>query len=137
MTYAKPLPEPDVWSRPFWEAAQQHELRMQRCAGCGHLRFPPGPTCTRCLSPEASWELLSGRGRIWSWTVFHQLYYAGFKDELPYNVALVELEEGPRLYTNIVGIENDALREGLAVEVTFEQATDEITIPRFRPAASA
>lgn len=134
MVYTKPLPTPDVWSQPFWEAARHHELRMQRCAGCGHVRFPPGPACPRCLSAEASWDLMSGRGRVWSWTVFHQLYYAGFKDELPYNVALIELEEGPRLYSNLVGIANAAIREGLPVVVTFEPATDEYTIPRFRPA---
>lgn len=137
MSYTRPLPEPDVWSMPFWEAARKGELRMQRCDGCGHVRFPPGPACPRCLSPTATWAVLSGRGIVWSWTVFHQLYYQGFKDDLPYNVALVELKEGPRLYTNLVGIANDAIREGLPVEAVFEQATDTWTIPRFRPSSRA
>ena len=134
MEYTKPLPAPDVWSLPFWEATRRHELRMQRCDACGHVRFPPGPTCPRCLSTAATWAPLSGRGTVWSWTVFHQLYYQGFKGELPYNVALVELEEGPRLYTNLVGVANEAIREGLAVVVAFEEATEAWTIPRFRPA---
>jgi uncharacterized OB-fold protein len=107
---------------------------MQRCDNCEHVRFPPGPTCPKCLSAEATWTKLSGRGAVWSWTVFHQLYYPGFRDLLPYNVALVELEEGPRLYTNLIGVENEAIEEGMPVEVTFEDATEEWTIPRFRPA---
>jgi uncharacterized OB-fold protein len=134
MAYERPLPQPDVWSVPFWEAAKRHELQLQRCDRCGRVRFPPGPTCPGCLSAEATWTALSGRGTVWSWTVFHQLYYAGFRDLLPYNVALVELEEGPRLYTNLVGIENADIKEGMPVVVTFEDATEEWTVPRFRPA---
>lgn len=132
MDHAKPLPALDVWNRPFWEAARGGVLRMQHCAGCDHTFFPPGPVCPKCRGATLEWRDLSGRGAVVSWVVFHQLYFKGFADELPYNVTLVRLDEGPLLYTNVVGIPNDALATGLRVEVVFEKATEEISIPRFR-----
>ena len=75
----------------------------------------------------------SGRGSVYSWIVVHQRYNRAFEDDLPYNVAIVELEEGPRLLSNIVGIENEGIRPGLSVEVTWDDVTEEITLPKFRP----
>jgi uncharacterized OB-fold protein len=134
MDYLKPLPVIDNWSRPFWQAARDGQLRVQACTACGHLFFPPGPVCPKCLGDALEWRQMSGRGTVESWVVFHQAYYKGFADELPYNVAMVRLEEGPCLFTNIVGIDNAAIRRGLPVEAVFEKATDEVTIPRFRAA---
>jgi uncharacterized OB-fold protein len=134
MDYLKPLPAVDNWSRPFWQAARDGQLKIQACTGCGHLFFPPGPVCPKCLGDALEWRPVSGRGTVESWVVFHQAYYKGFADELPYNVAMVRLEEGPFLFTNLVGIDNAAIRRGLPVEAVFEKATDDVTIPRFRAA---
>ena len=130
--YAKPLPKVDSISRPYWEAARRHELRLQRCADCGTVRFPPKLRCPACLSAAATWELMSGRGRVWSWIEMHQQYFAGFKDEVPYIVLWVELDEGPMIMTNLVDSDPARLRCDAAVEVTFVDVTDEITLPQFR-----
>jgi uncharacterized OB-fold protein len=136
MSYEKPLPVIDVWSRPFWEGAKRHVLTMPCCRKCGHIFFPPGPICTACRSHEVEWKELSGSATVESWVVFHQNYFKGFAAEMPYNVALVRLAEGPQLVTNLVGIANDDIRAGLPVEVTFAEATDEISIPKFKPVGS-
>jgi uncharacterized OB-fold protein len=82
---------------------------------------------------ESEWVTVTGRGRLYTWVVVYQRYHPGFAQETPYNVAIVELDEGPRLVTNIIGCQNEALRIGMEVEVTFDDVTDEITLPRFRP----
>jgi uncharacterized OB-fold protein len=136
--YAKPLPNLDnPRTKPFWEAARQHELRIQRCPDCGYYRYPPAPRCPECLAVNDDWVRVSGRGKIWSFNVYHHLFAKSFADDLPYNTALVELDEGPRLITNIVGIPNDQLRIDLPVEVWFEDVTDEVALVKFKPAASA
>jgi len=134
MAYEKPLPALTVWNRPFWEACKNHELKLQFCASCGHTWNPPGPVCPGCLSKEWEWKKLSGRGEVGSWVVFHQNYFKGFKDDIPYNVSVIELEEGPRIFTNIVGCKNEDIRDRMKVEVTFEDVTGEITLPKFKPA---
>lgn len=131
MTAQKPLPTIDVWSRPFWEAAKREELLVQKCADCAHHLFPPGPVCPACQSGALIWVEVSGKAIVESWVVFHQLYFKGFEPELPYNVAMVRLEEGPLLMTNVAGIDNAELRRGMTVQVTFDALTEEITVPRF------
>ena len=129
----KPLPRPSEDSAPFWEAAFRGELRMQRCGDCGHVRFPPALLCARCLSERAEWVPLSGRGTVYSWIVVHQSQHPAFNADVPYNVAIVELEEGIRMHTNVVECANEDLRIGMPVEVVFEKIDDEITLPKFRP----
>jgi uncharacterized OB-fold protein len=131
--YSKPLPVRDAENAPYYDALQRHELRLQRCPN-GHFRYPVSPVCPDCLSPEFSWELVSGRGTVYSFIVVHQVYDPGFKDEVPYNVAVVELAEGPRLVTNIVGCRNEDVRVGMAVAVRYEDATPEFTLVKFAPA---
>lgn len=131
--YTKPLPVIDVWNKPFWEGTKEHKLMVQKCNECGLLRFPPGPTCPSCLSTQNKWVQLNGHGIVRSWIVFNYLYYKGFADELPYNVATVELDEGIKLITNLVGVENDQISTGMAVKVVYEDVTDEITLPKFTP----
>ena len=130
--YSKPLPEITEDNQPFWDGCKQHKLLLQRCSKCSHKR-DASPVCPECLSGEHEWVEASGKGSIYSWIVVHQRYNRAFEDDLPYNVAIVELEEGPRLMTNIVGIENDDIRPGLSVEVTWDDVTDEVTLPKFRP----
>lgn len=130
--YAKPLPTLTADNRPFWESCREGRLCLQRCGGCGHVRYPISPFCPRCLSGEFEWSAVSGRGTVFSYIVFHQAYHPAFKDDLPYNVALVQLDEGPRMYSNIVGTPNNEVRIGDPVEVVFDPVTPQITIPRFR-----
>jgi uncharacterized OB-fold protein len=129
----KPLPRIDEESRGFWEALVRHELYFQRCAACGKARFPPRALCPACLSPATTWVRASGRGSVYSFTVTYQNQAPGFRDELPYVLAIVELAEGPRLVTNIVGCAPEAVRVGMEVEVVFDDVTPEVTLAKFRP----
>jgi uncharacterized OB-fold protein len=131
--YTKPLPVISGINEPYWEAAKRHELRLQQCRRCVKFWYPFGPVCPHCWSREYDWNRLSGRGKVTSWVVFHQLYFEGFKDELPYNVVQVELDEGPRLLSNLVGVKNDEISIGMPVEITFDDVTDEVTLPKFQP----
>ena len=131
--YNKPLPAISSLNRPYWDALKRRELRLQKCAGCGKVWYPPSPLCPTCWSREFTWERLSGRGRVNSWVVFHQSYFRGYDDELPYNVAEVELDEGPRLLTNLVEIKNAEIRAGMPVEIVFDDVTAEVTLAKFRP----
>ena len=130
--YAKPLPEITDDTRSFWEGCKRHELLLQKCTNCGHMRFA-SPTCPECWSMEHEWVRSGGRGTVYSWVVIHQRYSRAFEDDLPYNVAIVELEEGPRLLSSLVGIENEAIRPGLPVEVTWEDVDGEFSLPKFKP----
>lgn len=133
--YAKPLPAISSLNKPFWDGLKNRELRLQKCGGCALVWYPPSPMCPRCWSREFSWARLSGRGRVSSWVVFHQAYFRAFEPDVPYNVAEVELEEGPRLTTNLVGVGNEEIRAGMPVEIAFEDVTGEITLAKFRPRA--
>jgi uncharacterized OB-fold protein len=93
--------------------------------------------CPRCLDARFAWEPVSGRGRVFSFVVFHQVYHRAFAADVPYNVALVQLEEGPFMFSNVVGIANDDLRCDLPVTVVFDRVTDGLTLPRFRPSGTA
>lgn len=130
----RPLPELDDASAPFWEAAARHELVLQRCAPCGSLRHPPRPMCPRCRSFEHTWERASGRGRVWSWVVAHPPVLPAFADKVPYNIAVVELEEGVRMIGNILDCPATQIHEGMEVVVDFEDAGEGMSLPQWRPA---
>lgn len=135
--YARPRPVITPVTRPFWEAARRHELRLQKCADCGHVNWPIGPVCQSCWSKRLSWEPMSGKGRLHSWVRFHKAYLPGFEDNLPYPVALVELVEGPRLISHIKGLDYSKFRSGLELTVDFDDVAADLTLPVFRPLASA
>lgn len=118
-------------NREFWSACERHELVAQRCNGCGKVWYPPSHECPECLASDFAWARLSGRGSIYSWVVFHHQYDPAY--EPPYNVAVVELDEGIRMPTNIVGCPLDEIEIGMPVEVTFEGMPDGVVLPRFRP----
>ena len=134
--YTKPLPAISSLNRPYWEGLTQRRLVMPQCNECGKFWYPPTPFCPVCWSRDFTWQRLSGRGRVNSWVVFHQSYFSSFKDDIPYNVAEVELEEGPRLLTNLVEVDNADIQIGMAVEVCFDDITDEVTLAKFRPRKS-
>ena len=130
----KPLPAADELSQPFWEAAKQHRLVIQRCQECGYFNHPPRPACDACQSQQLQFESVSGRGTIYSFTVMYQPNIAGFEDQIPYVNILVELEEQPLLFmvANLPGSERDKVRIGRRVEAYLEDVNDEITLPQFR-----
>ncbi len=129
----KPLPRIDEESRGYWEGLARHELWLQRCGACGRLRFPPRAVCPSCLASAITWVRASGRGTVYTFTVTYQNHAPGFRDELPYVLAIVELEEGPRLMTNVVGCAPDAVRIGMPVEIVYDEVTPEVTLAKFRP----
>jgi uncharacterized OB-fold protein len=131
--YLKPIPVPSEDSQPFWAAAKRHELSLQRCGTCGSFRFPPAPVCPECTALGGDWTKLKGRGTIFSFVVFHRAFHKSFEKDVPYAVALVELEEGPRLVTNIVGVAPDQIRCDMPVELVFEDVTPKCTLPKFKP----
>ncbi len=133
--YRKPLPRIDEEARGYWEALARHELYFQRCRDCGTKRFYPRALCPVCLSSATEWVRASGRGVVYSFTVTYQNQAPGFREELPYVLAIVELDEGVRMMTNVVGCAPDAVRVGMPVQVVFEDVTAEITLPKFRPAS--
>ena len=130
--YAKPLPRVHDLNRPFFDGALAGELTLQHCDECGHVWFPSAQCCPRCLSRQITWKPVSGRGRLWSWVVMHQRYIPAFGDDLPYAVAFVELAEGPFMMSSIVDARPEELACDLPVQVVFEQATDEVALPKFR-----
>lgn len=131
--YKKPLPEITAESRPFWEGCRQHRFLIQRCADCGALQHYPRGICARCWGANLEWRPSAGRGSIYTFTVTHRTQARGFRDELPYVLAWVELEEGPLVMTNIVGCDPARLRIGMPVRVTFQDVNPEISIPQFTP----
>lgn len=130
--YTKPLPTITAENREFWDVARRGAIRMQKCGACGHIRYPIAHCCPKCLSYDFVWTDLSGNGAIFSYVVFHQVYNQAFKDDVPYNVALIQLDEGPRMYSNIVGVPNDKPKVGDRVTAVFDAVTPEVTIPKFR-----
>lgn len=133
-TPSRPLPDtvsPLVGH--FWRAVGAGRLEFQRCAACGYLRWPPAPLCPECLAPGGDWIAVDGHGAIWSFAIYEHVYHEAFRGEVPYNVALVELDAGPRLITNIVGLPNDELEIGLRVRPVFEADERGVTLVRFRP----
>ena len=133
--YEKPLPAPTGETKPFWDYCKKHELRLQKCSQCGYIRNPQSILCPKCQSMDSEWVKLSGKGKVFSFIVFHQAYAKVWADELPYAVASVELEEGPRMMTNIIGCKTDDIKIGMPVEVQFEDITDEFALPKFKPKA--
>lgn len=134
--YAKPLPQVTPEMKPFWDAARRHELVVQRCTGCGTHRFPARDICSRCLSRDAAWTPVSGRGSVFSWAIMHQVYHPGFAAEVPYAVVVIELDEGARLVSNLVDCAPADIRAGMPVEVVFDDVAPDVSLPKFRPRRS-
>jgi hypothetical protein len=132
-TKAAPRPTPET--QPFWDGCAAGELRLQRCTSCDAHYFPPRPFCPDCLSDDVTWEAVSGRGTLHSYVINHRPA-PGF--EAPYAIAVVQLDEGPRMMSNIVGVEQapEALVLDMALEVAFEER-GEVQLPVFRPVAAA
>ncbi|MBN8941145.1 MAG: OB-fold domain-containing protein [Rhizobiales bacterium] len=133
----RPKPVIDVWNRPFWEACREHRLILQRCSATGKCFFPPAPVSPFTGKPAWDWVTASGGGELWSFVVFHQSYFDGMKDEMPYPVAMVKLDEGPYLMTNLVGIDAAEATIGMRLAVRFPGGPDGFVLPQFGPAEQA
>ena len=129
--YNKPLPVVDALTRPYWEHAKAHRLAVQTCRDCGDRHFPPSPVCPRCLSDAQGWEVVSGRGTLLSWGRFHRAYWNGYRDELPYDVCVVQLDEGPLIVSNFAGTVPDNLHLGMPLRAVFDDVTPEVSLARF------
>ena len=134
----KPVLPPTEITRPFWDAAREHRLAIQRCDDCSFWVHWPQVRCPRCSSIRLTATDVSGRGRIYTFTIVHHVFMPPFEPDIPYSLALVELDEQPglRLLANIVDCPNEALRIGMPVEVTFEDRGN-VALPQFRSAETA
>jgi uncharacterized OB-fold protein len=126
----RPAPIPDAESAPYWAATVEGRLMVQRCTACGHCQLYGRPHCLLCRAP-VEWIEATGRGTVYSFTIIRQNPSRSFRHLLPFVVALIDLDEGPRLMSNIVGCEPDAVQIGAAVQVRFEPVSDQAALPLF------
>ena len=136
MIAQRPLPEITPLTAPFWSAARERRLEIQRCDDCGTFRFPPEAGCYACGSMQSTWTPVSGRATLYSWTVAHPPLLPFFAERAPWPVVAVQLEEGPRMVTNVVDVPVEAYAAGLPLQVDFEDEDDEITLVVFRRRAT-
>lgn len=138
MPYAGPIPTPTPESQPFWDATARHELVLPRCRGCRRVVYYPRAVCPGCAGKAFDWERMTGRGTLVTFTVV----YRGLKDfplGTPYVLAMVRLDEGPQLMTNLVGVDPDPakIRIGMPVEVEWRDVSGRVALPVFRPVGGA
>lgn len=128
-----PPPLADATTLPWWQAAAEHRLVVQRCTSCQHTQLPPAPVCSECRSTDFDWKEVSGRGELYTYTLVHRPIAAG--QELPYVIAVIALEDagGVRIISNLVDVDTAALEVGLRVELVWEDMSADLAIPRFRP----
>ncbi len=131
--WKKPLPTVSGETRPFWEACLRGDLLIQRCNSCGEYQWYPRGICANCWTTDVAWLKAGGKGTVWTFTVTYQNRTAGFAEDVPYVLALVELDEGVRMFTNVIQCDPGDVKIGMPVEVTFVQATDRISVPFFKP----
>ncbi|HJY80951.1 MAG TPA: OB-fold domain-containing protein [Candidatus Binatia bacterium] len=134
-TYKRPLPRRRGMAGEFYEYCKKHELRFQRCTGCGTWRHVPRDMCAKCGSFNWEWAQSSGKGTLFSWTTVMQPMLPQFADRVPYSPVVIEMDEGVRILSELVDVPNEELRLGLPVEVAFDDVTPEVTLPKFRKAA--
>lgn len=128
-----PAPKPDFLSASFWELARDGILGLQRCTACGDAHFPPSPVCPKCLGDVQEWIPASGRGTLFSWCRFHRGYWDSVAMLLPYTVAMVQLEEGPILITNLAGVKDvQGLQLGQPVVLDFQPTSGGFRLPVFK-----
>jgi uncharacterized protein len=135
--YSKPLPKPDPLTKPFWDSVKAHAMQLQRCDVCGRFVYYPRPLCPHCYSDTLTWTPVSGQGVVYAFTIPHRNPNRAFEPDAPYVVAQIELAEGAKIISNLVEVEPtpEAVKVGMPVEVVYDDVTEEITLPKFRPAA--
>ena len=128
----RPAIQPTDLSLPFWDACKRGELVAQRCTSCHQFRHYPQPRCPACGSFEYEWPRLSGRGEIYSYSVSHRAFHPAWQNETPYVIATIELEEGIRMVTDLLGVDSNAVEIGQPVEVYFAEMPGQPAVPRFK-----
>ncbi len=129
----KPAPIVNDWARPFWEAARQGKLTIQQCKDCKKPIFYPRLCCPHCFSEDIHWIEASGKATVYSYTVVENNAPSAFIADMPYVVAVVRLEEGVQMLSNIVGCDPYEVKCDMPVQVTFEKLDEEFTLPKFKP----
>ena len=132
--YIKPIPVAQPWTEAFWKSSKNHSLMIQKCGGCGSLIFYPRKRCPECWSSELGWQKSSGRGAVYTFSIVRDMVEPKFVSDLPYVLAMVELEESIRMMTRIVECDPELVQIGMEVEVVFDDITDRHALPLFRPA---
>lgn len=127
-----PVPTPET--APYWEACRKHKLLIQKCTDCGKHQFYPRTICSHCTGADLEWTEASGRGEVVSYTIMHRAVSKAYADGGVTVLALIRLEEGVQMMSNITGCDPEQVSTGMAVEVTFEDWSDEVSVPMFRPA---
>jgi uncharacterized OB-fold protein len=131
---ATPVPTPTPVTQPFWDATKEHRLLIQRCAN-GHLFYYPRSHCPKCLSNELTWVEASGTGTVYSFTVARRATSPEFEEDVPYVIAAIDLEEGPRMTSMLVEADVDAVTIGARVELVWDdEVSESLSLPYFRPA---
>jgi uncharacterized OB-fold protein len=131
----KPKPTPSPWTKPYWDASREHRLVLRKCLKCGEVEHPPYLYCTNCHADEHEWINASGKATLVAYAINTYMVPFPFWADLPYVLAMVDLAEGPRMMTNIVECDHDALKNGMELEVVFDDDTfEDFTLPKFRPA---
>jgi uncharacterized OB-fold protein len=123
----------ELEAKPFWANLREHKLTAQHCKACGKFfTFPPQGSCPHCLSSDYDWIAVSGKGKVYSFVTYHRAWHPAYQDKTPYNVSLIDLAEGPRLISNVIGCKHDEVRIGMPVEIVYDDR-EEYTLPQFRP----
>lgn len=130
--YRKPLPLPDADSKLFWESCRKHAMALQQCASCKRFRYPPRPLCPHCHSEQAEWKPISGMGRVYVSLIMCRSYGPAWEHEVPYNVSMIELDEGVRMWSNVVGCLPENVKIGDPVAIQYNDATEAVSLPKFR-----
>jgi uncharacterized OB-fold protein len=130
----KPVPRYGKDTAPYWEHMREHRLHIQKCASCGKLRMYPRPMCDACYSLESEWVPASGKGKVYSWCVVYQPVHPAFKDELPFAIVEVELDEGVRIRSTVIDVAPDQLAVGMPLEIVYDDVSDSVTLPKFKRA---
>jgi uncharacterized OB-fold protein len=131
--WKKPLPTISGETKPFWDSCRKGELIIQQCSNCNEYQYYPRGICSNCWTNDVKWIHSTGKGKVWTYTITYQNRTPGFAEDVPYVLALVELEEGVKMFTNIIACDPKEVRIGMEVEVTFVKANNFITIPYFQP----
>ena len=135
-TPKKPVPIVNPWAKPFWDAAREEKLILQKCQDCDKHIFYPRIACPHCFSDKVEWVEASGKGTVYSYTVVTNNAPSAFIQDMPFVIAIVKLEEGVQMLSNIINCNPDDVECDMPVEVTFEKLDDEFTLPKFRPVMS-
>lgn len=130
--YKKPLPIVRDENRSYWQALKKEKVSFISCVSCGQIRLYSFRKCPACGEEKHFWKTIPGTGTIWTIAKFHQVYFESFKDEVPYNVIVVQLDQGPKIYSNLIKNEEPIAQIGDRVEPVFDPVTDEVTLLKFR-----